>query len=260
MENSQEVTENIWNDILDKLFVLDYSQLQAITEMERKVYQELQKKPQSVEGLITLMFVQIMLGNHDKATDIGHKIWGIGGSITPFFELLYTDNLLNLGLLDMASVLLKSRFAVVETEAEYFYPVMIKFALMTGNISLIERLSGISQEAEEDADLFDLADVYSRAGYGEHFKNIHKIIAENYSGHLCSYDYDLFSERGFPEIEIILYVNPSDTTAPALESQIENKISAYWSSSSVERLNNLSVSVRDIKSHPAWQEETEEEE
>lgn len=257
MENQNISADDFWGDILDELFALEYSKVQQITEVEQRIYQSLQQNPQSVEGLITLMFVQLMLGNHTKAVDIGNKIWGIGGSISGFFELVYLENLMNCGLLDMASILLKPRFEKLAENVEYFYPAMIKFALMTGSTGIIERLGNTTAEADEDEILFDLAEVYSQGKFADQFKNIHKIIMENIAGQLCAYEYVMGNDSGFPELEIIVYVNQPESAALALESSIENKITAYWNSCGLERLNNLGVSVRNIKEHPSWNDDDE---
>ena len=77
MDNQNTSAEDLWGDILEALFALDYSQVNEINEIEQQIYQNLQQNPQSVEGLITLMFAELMLGNHTRAVDIGNKIWGI---------------------------------------------------------------------------------------------------------------------------------------------------------------------------------------
>ncbi len=257
MDNQNTSAEDLWGDILEALFALDYSQVNEINEIEQQIYQNLQQNPQSVEGLITLMFAELMLGNHTRAVDIGNKIWGIGGSISSFFELVYLENLMNCGLLDMASILLKPRFERLADNVEYFYPAMIKFALMTGSIGIIDKLSHATLEAEEDEILFDLAEVYNKGKFSEQFKNMHKIIIENISQELCAYEYVLGDDNGFPELEIMLYVNGQDSTLRTLENNIENKITAYWNSCGLERLNNIGVSVHNIKEHTSWNEDGE---
>lgn len=252
MENETISADDLWGGILDELFALNYNKVQQITEIEQRVYQNLQQNPQSVEGLITLMFVQLMLGNHTKAVDIGNKIWGIGGSLSSFFELVYLENLMNCGLLDMASILLKPRFEKLAENVEYFYPAMIKFAVMTGSTAIIERLGNTTSEAEEDEILFDLADVYIQGKFTDQFKNTQKIIIENTANQLCAYEYVMSDDEGVPELEIILFVNQQDSGLLALENNIENKITAYWSSCGLDRLNNLGVSVRNVKEHTSW--------
>lgn len=109
MENQLQNGNRVWEDLLSELFRLNYEQQSRITAVEQKIYAALNKAPQQLEGLITLMFAHIMLGNRSKAKSMAHKIWEIGGSLAPFFEQVYIQNLLNLGLIDMAKILLSPR-------------------------------------------------------------------------------------------------------------------------------------------------------
>ena len=251
--------EDLFEPLMDELFTLDYGDRDAIIVTEQKIYNALQQNPAQIEGLITLMLAQTMLGNRDKAKALANKIWEIGGELPRFFELIYVANLLNLGLLDMAAVLLKPRFEKLLENADYFYPVLIKFALMTGNIALLRRMEAFP-DSDDDKILFALADVYEEVKFTYQFKNIQKQIIENAGNFLCSYEYNLYDDRDFPEIEIELYTNLDNSSCERLEKVLLTKIDAYWRSTGHEPLNNLTISVMNIKAHSAWNEETGESE
>lgn len=67
MENQLQNGNRVWEDLLSELFRLNYEQQSRITAVEQKIYSALNKAPQQLEGLITLMFAHIMLGNRSKA-------------------------------------------------------------------------------------------------------------------------------------------------------------------------------------------------
>ncbi len=259
-ENFESLTaEDLFEPLLDELFALDYGDRDAIIVTEQKIYNALQQNPAQIEGLITLMLAQTMLGNRDKAKALANKIWEIGGELPRFFELIFVANLLNLGLLDMAAVLLKPRFEKLLENAGYFYPVLVKFALMTGNIALLQRLEAFP-DSDDDRILFALADVYEEGKFTGQFKDIQKLVLENAGNFLCAYEYNLYDDRDFPEIEIELYTNLDNSSCERLEKVLLTKIDAYWRSTGNEPLNNISVSVLNIKTHSAWDEETGESE
>lgn len=257
MENDELQSNEleVWDNLLDELLVLNYNQNEEITAVEQKIYEALRHQPSHIIGLITLMYAQIMLGNRSKANALALKIWDIGGSLDPFYEFVFVENLLSLGLLDMASVLLKPRFENLRESIDMFYPAMVKFAVMTGNISLLNRIAEYPDIPVSDDDLFALADVYTESQAVEIFKNIQKIILENCAEYLCSYEYALYHDRGFPELEIILYVNSDPSFCAHLQASVDAKITAFWRSMGQERLNNFSITVTNIKDHIAWDAE-----
>lgn len=255
-----DTTENssVFEDLLYEMFALPFSSSTDIAALELKVYAELQKKPADICGLIALMFVSIMSGNRNKAKELAYKIWEIGGELPKFFELIYIENLLSLGLLDMATILLKPRFEQLRENIEDFYPVLSKFAVMTGNIGLLDRLQAFPEASADDRLLFDFADIYKEAGCQAQFKDIQKLLLEHSGDYLNAYEYNLYDDRGFAELEIVLYAGFDDAFCLKMQSDIENKIEAYWRSIGKPRLYNHSVSVRNIRQHESWLAEDED--
>ena len=103
MENETIDENEVWEDLLDELFALNYNQTDEIFNIQPRISQQLQSAPDNISGLITLMYSEVMLGNRQSAIELAEKIWEIGGDLDEFFEIVYVENLLNLGLLDRAS-------------------------------------------------------------------------------------------------------------------------------------------------------------
>ena len=253
-ENIEDESTRVWEDILSNLFVLPFGDTAAIVEQEQQIYKLLAAQPGRIEGMITLMFEQIMVGSNSKARSLAYQIWDTGGVLSPFFELVYIENLLSLGLIDMATILLKPKFESLRENLEDFYCVMLKFAVMTGNIPLLERLGEYEQDRDDEL-LFDFAAVYAAENLTEPFKNLQRLIWEQTSKYLCAYEYSLYDDKGYPELEVEIYVNFDRQYIEKMQTNLEAKIDAYWASSGHQRLDNFVVRVDNIKNHPAWLEE-----
>lgn len=249
-ETANQGLDSKFSEIFDKMLNLDYSRFDEIKSIETEIYAGLQKSPDNLDGLIILMNNQIMQGNRTKAQAIAYKIWEMGGSLSTLAELLYINNLLDIGLLEMASVMLKTRFEEIHNSIADFFPVMQKFALMTGNIALLDKINAC-KEVEGTEDMQEICGLYKELKCSEHLKNAQKIIIENLKDNLCSYEYAFYDDRGFTEIEITAYVNLDTAQSAKLEEVIEQKLTAYWTSSGQKRLNNIGLRVESIRNHPA---------
>lgn len=247
------MTTEIFNHILDDVFSLPFSQTEKIIEIEKKIYKELQQHPADICGLVSLMFVQIMQGKHNEAKEIANRIWMIGGNMPTDFELLFIENLLNVGLLNMASALLKPKFESLNNNIDDFYSVLSKFSIMTGSISLLKRLQNFVNE--DDPVLFEFADLFEHALCSTQFKDIQKMVIERVSSSLCAYEYDLYDDEGYPELIISLYLNKTDSDCLQLENELNKQIAAYWISCQKKQLYNLSFEIKNISLHDSWFEE-----
>ncbi len=250
--------DSIWFDLIDSLFELNYDQVNEITSVEMKIYQALQKYPNNISGMITLMYCQTMLGNRNKALSLASKIWEIGGTLEPFFEFVYIENLLNIGLLEMAMVLLKPRLENIKENINLFYPSLLKFAIATGNIRLLNLISEYPDLPAEDQVLFDFANAYAENGLTSIYKNIFGLIYENAKDYMCAYEYSLYNDRGFPEIVIDVYVNENEAFCEQLETEIREKITGLWVSSGREPAEDINIIVSNIKAHEGWNVDTDE--
>lgn len=137
------------------LVKLDYRQQDEIQDLERQLYLLLKENPENINGLIILMQEQIMRGEHQKAKSLAYKIWDLGGEMSPALEALFISNLINLGLTDMAGILLKPKFDALNTYIKIFYPQLLKYAIATGNLNYIERIAVLDSNFETKKALQD---------------------------------------------------------------------------------------------------------
>jgi len=208
--------------------------------------------PENVELLILQTHTEILNSREQRARALAHRVWEIGGNVSALFEKMYLDDLMNLGLLDMALVLIKPRFANPTDNIEIFPLEMIKFALMTGSVNLLKRVCTYRQDETFFANLLQFADVYETNNYEEHFKNIQKIVIENFGEQICAYDYNIYTDRGFTDVEIILYFSNYNTNLDKYKTLLENRIDSYCLTSHAKRIYNLSFELRNIKDHPRF--------
>ena len=69
---------------------------------------------------------------------------------------------------------------------------------------------------------------------------------------MCAYEYNLYDDRGFPEMEVVIYTNHDDISCLKMQNNLEKKIDAYWNSCGKERLYCLGVTIHNIRLHESW--------
>lgn len=237
--------------IYGELLRLSYHQLREIVNMERNLYSELEKAQDNVVGLIVMLQCQIMQGNITKAKGLAHKIWSIGGDIPPVIEYAYIENLLNLGMLDMAMVLLKPRIADMNNNLDVFAPLVARFAVMTGNLNILEKLAFCSPDYSYKI-FADFAAVYKELDYADHFKNLQKLIFGQIKEHLASYEYKIYFDRGFMDLQAVIYLIDDAYEIPKIKADIDRKVEGYFTSLGKKQLHNYSFVLRNIAEHPAY--------
>ena len=128
----------------------------------------------------------------------------------------------------MAKILLTSRFENIRDNIEDFYSVMIKYSIISGNLNLLNKLKHYTEFASEDETLYEFTEMFLEAGYSNQFSDIQKMILEQFGNNICVYEYNFYDDRGFPELEIELYLNLDDAQIIKEQQQIDKKIDAYW--------------------------------
>lgn len=207
---------------------------------------------ENTELLILQTHLEILNSREQRARAFATKVWEIGGNIDILFEKMYLDDLLNLGLLDMALILIKPRFEDIASNIETFPLEMIKFAIMTGSTSLLKKIARQALGNNLLSAIDQFADVYQQSHYEEAFKNIQKIVIESFGNTICAYDYNIYTDRGFTDIEISLYFSNYELDLQKHHQLLENKISAFCITSGIKRIHNLSFVCRNIKDHPKF--------
>lgn len=255
MFSNNQIDENKYKEEDQVLFLytqlmnMPFTQIENISQIERSFYQELSINPNDRLAFIGLMQVQIMLGNHKKAQSFAYHIWDMGEQMGPTEEFLYINNLIDLGLLEMASMLLKPRFENLSQDIYKFFPIMVKFSTMTGNIYLLDRLLSNPNAPYFDEDYMKLVNYYKNYHYADYLKNIMKIIQETVSGVLCSCEYDI--SAGFVKnLEIYLYLSADKNGIEEIQEKIKEKIKAYYQSVHIEKIPNFEWIIHPISQHP----------
>lgn len=201
----------------------------------------------NTELLILQTRLQIMNSQEQRARSIANQVWGIGGNISLMYEKMYLDDLINLGMLDMAAILIRPRFENPAENVKIFPLEMLRFALITGNVNLIKRVVASAPNNILFSAMNQFADTYLKTGYAAHFSNIAKIVLNNIGIAICGYDFNFYTDRGFTDVEIVLYFSNYDFNLNKYTMLINNKIDGYCLTSGVKRINNLSFVCKSIK-------------
>lgn len=230
---------------------LHYNQREEISNLEKQIYTTLKQNTENVTGLIVLMQEQIMVGNQSRAKALAYKIWEIGGKLTPLAENLYICNLINVGLLEMAGVLLKNRLDNMSNNFEAFYSTILKYSIATGDMFLLEKIIKLISNQPERQKLIDFINVHKNLNYVSHFQNVQKLIYDKTKDFMLSYEFNLYNDRGFTDLEIILYVNDDIPDVNQFFESLEMQVISYCAIKKVNRLNNVCFLVRRITNHLA---------
>ena len=139
MDNT-EIKKNAEN-IIKKLTSYSYSQIFDITPAERDLVNMHIQAPYAAEPLLGMMFCSVMLGNKQQAKDYGLKLWNLDDSLPTPLEMLYADMLLNIGELEKASKLISSRMNDMEKNLNIFFSTIVKYALCSGELYILNNLA-----------------------------------------------------------------------------------------------------------------------
>lgn len=226
-----------------------YAEKSVLEGYERQVYDLLRNTPKSLDGLVVFLRIELMLGNHQKAKSVAYRIWEIGGVMKPKTEKSYINDLLNLGLIEMASILLKPYFEKMSTYIEDYGHLFLKYAIASGQLLVIEKTASQLLSAGAKKALTDFSAVYRYLNYTETFKGIQRRILELVKDTLCSYEFNIYTDRGFTDLEILLYVGNETLDYDKLQEMLEIQVSAVCAAKGSKKLNNLSYSVLPISSY-----------
>ncbi len=237
--------------IIDELLEYPFSQTFDILPAEQKLKEIYRQCPDSINALIGLMLVNIMLGNPSNALALSNKIWSLGGELSSFFELIYCDNLLNLGEVEKAGILLQDRLNHIRDNLQSFYMVMVKYALLSGQLSLLKQIGEYPEVYEQERPLFDFAAEHALNMSVKDYRAVIKIMTDNLKNCLCAWEYALHEGEG---VELLLYTSLDVPQNAAMQEQLLEKINGYFLSMQQPPLDDLFFRMFNIKLHPAWLE------
>lgn len=227
-----------------------YNDKAQLSSFEQQIYNLLKPNPQNLDGLVTFLRIQLMLGNHHKAKSIAHRIWELGGALNHQSEKSYINDLMNVGLIEMASILLKPYFEnMVDDMAEYGH-LFLKYGIESGNLNILEKVTQLLKDNKARLALNDFIGVYRHLNYADNFKNIQRAILENVKNTLCAYEFNLYTDRGFTDLEVLLYVgNENEGNYQPLNEAINLQTSAICEAKGAKKLNNLCIVVKLINEY-----------
>ena len=246
MENTEQNSDI--KSILKNLMTSPYSQTENIVLTEQNLKNLYQENPQNIEILIGLLFCNVMFGKRGLALELSQKIWQLGGNLSPFFELVYSDCLINLGELEKAEILITPRLKKLSDNLDYFYMVFVKYALASGNLFLLTQI-GEYPGNDVEKTLFDFAKKHAFNESSIQYKSLIKIVMNTIKNDLCSLEYVMYPDV----VEIILYTSKTEEENNAIQDKIETNLEEIFSQTAFE-FDDFSIKLENISNHTAWLE------
>ena len=246
-----ETADSYFRKIMAELFETPYYRTQRIQELEKAAIKGLNDFPVSLPGHITYLQALAMLGHKEKAVFQAQKIWEMGGQLAPEYEASYIDTLINLGLKDMVEILLHPRYNNIEASYALFGRALEKFALQQGNFFNLTKVQHLAPEEKSNKVLGEILNYYRQNQKEDNFSNVMKIIFETSHEQALAYKHFFYTDRGFPEMETVVYTNQDADNGGKFERYINKKIDSYYASINQPRINNISVRVLMVSEHPA---------
>lgn len=238
--------------LLNLLQDVDCSKKNIIFEIEKQAYEVLRNNPNDLSALLIVAITQAMLGNNQKAQAVVMRIWERKPVFAVKEEVAYINLMLNVAMLDMASVVLKDKIENMDESIEEYKDVMMKFALLTGNISLIDRITDYTPEGDILDELYDFAETYREEKYEQHYKTMQKIIVDGTKNVVCAYEFEIYTDRGFTDLEMVVYVNHDIDDVDVLFDEMESRVDKYFAALKEERIFNLTYTYAKIDRHPSF--------
>lgn len=225
---------------------LKYNDSERILFLEQQLYNLLQQTPNDVNLLVLLLHEQIMNNKGQRARSIAHKIWENGGELAPEAEKMYIDDLINLCLLDMAGAALMPIISDLEHNVDIWSDILLKYALVSGNMSLLGKILNYLPENNPTDILVDWIALCDYMQATNHMPKIMTRICDKLQDTMLGFSYNLFFDRGFPDIEFVFYVGNEVHNFEDLRDTLHLQISSYCAAHKIDDLVNLSCAIRPI--------------
>ena len=232
-----------FSGVLRLLSALSYQDKEQLSAYEQQVYNMLRSNPQNLDGLVTFLRIQLMLGNHQKAKAIANRIWEIGNTLNHDIEKSYINDLINLGLIEMASILLRPYFEKMSTTIDEYGYLFLKYSIAAGQLNVVEKVAALIPSVGLRKAIGDFTAVYRHLNYTDAFKGIQRSVLENVKDTLCAYEFNIYTDRGFTDLEILLYVGNETLEYDRLREFIDIQTTAVCSAKGVKKLNNMNFVV-----------------
>lgn len=234
-------------EVYNFIKTLKYNDKDGIIFLEQQLYNLLQKLPDDINLLALLMREQIMNNRGQRARSIAYKIWESGGTLDPEIEQIYIDDLINLGLEDMAGGALTPYISDIENNVEKYHDLFLKYAVFSGNMSLLERVLNFLPDSGDYQILRYWLMLNNEEKVMGHIQPIMKRLNDNVLDGMLGFEYNLFMDRGFPDVEFVYYVDETITNYNELRDKMNLQISSYCAAHKIIDLLNLSCIVLPIE-------------
>ena len=253
--------ENENNDILKKMPLVDYnkalqfmqnleySDIDNINYLEQQLYAQLQNNQADIDLLVLMMHQQIMKGRGQRARSIAYKIWEMGGEMRLSSEQIFVNDLMNLGLSDMAGAALAAYIADLENNMANYGNLLLKYAVYSGNMTLLGKILNYFPESKNKIVLQDWIQLNEDYDVTKHIPAILNRIIEKVQDSMLGFSYNLFYDREIPDIEFIFYVDDSIKNYKETSNILNMQIATYCAAHKIEDLINLNSVVYPITKH-----------
>lgn len=245
--SNQAILQQQVDNLYSKIKTLKYNNTNAIMQVLSEAERLSLQYPDNAEILIMQVHLQIMNSQEQKARAIANHAWEIGGNLRTVYEKMYVNDLINLGMSEMAGILLRPHFENLQQDIRVFPLEMVRFALMTGSADLLSRVVGTLPNNPLFEALQQFVRTYQNLRYTTHFANMQKLVMDNVGNQICGYDFNCYTDRGFTDVEIVLYFSNYDFDLKQHKENINSILNRYCSSAGVKRIYNLSYVCKNIK-------------
>lgn len=239
------------SNIFDALTVVQYSETQKISELQTSLYKIIELEKTNMDALVMLMQTYIMLGKKEEAKALSYKIWEGKDDISYPLDLLFIDNLINIGLVEMASQILKTIFENLNDFIEDYYPLFIKFATATGNLALLSKTYINLPEDVDSVELCALIDMLNLAKYSEHFKAIAKSILSDIKEKVLALEIYFYDDEDITRWDYNIYIEGDLYDQTELKNKIERNIDAYFETNKPQYRLAPNINILNISEHSA---------
>ncbi|MFI3242135.1 MAG: hypothetical protein R3Y43_06170 [Alphaproteobacteria bacterium] len=237
------------NNIFEELVTCKFSETQKVSEIQTKIYQALQTKQNNVDLMILLMQTHIMLGKKDEAIALSNKIWEEADEVNLIIYSIYVDNLMSLGLLAKAEKVLTPFIEDLEDAPEEFRPLLLKFAMMKGDLNILNKLNEQFYQNMETQEVSEVANMLKFAKYEEHFKNTATIILSIIKEKMLSTEILFFDDEEETSWHWIVYIAGDLYDISELEGKVKRSIDEYFSTNDPEFQLAPFVGLLNISEH-----------
>lgn len=235
-------------ELYEKLITLPYSAVKDIGSIQNNLSKIVLSRPQDISAKVALLKTYAMLGNAVEGIKLAEQIWRQGGEIVSYVEETYMELLVSLGMYDWCLNLVLPKFEN-EFELDVIYPLIFNIAVGIGDLNLLERAVDKANLGEESEAVKLFIDHQRSAGLEKHFIKQQQLINAVLRGRQTGYEVLVETERGWPELEIGVFVGGDSVDRYQLQVEIDKVQREYYESEGVTPLDNIMTTIYDVKEH-----------